>query len=269
MLHAQIKQRRRMKTIYTLTLLFLGFNLVAQQTFIAHRGASYLAPENTVAAANKAWELGADAVEVDVHLSKDNRVMVIHDKDTKRTCSEKKNLVIASSPSILLHDLDAGIWKGEEFKGEKIPYLSEIIKTVPEDKTLVIEIKCGKDAIPALSRCVKKSGKQEQIVFICFSWQTILATHEALPENKCYWLSSSKSSVKKRIPQASEAGLTGINLNYSIIDEEIVNLAKENKLEILSWTVDNPQEAKRLTEIGVTGITTNRPKWLKDEMLKL
>ena len=60
-----------------------------------------------------------------------------------------------------------------------------------------------------------------------------------------------------------------VNLKYSIIDEEIVELAKQNKLEVLAWTVDDPKEAKRLTDLGVTGITTNRPKWLKEEMAKL
>ncbi len=58
--------------------------------------------------------------------------MVIHDEDTKRTCSGKKNFNIAKSPAMLLRDLDAGVWKGEEFKGEKIPYLQEIIETVPD-----------------------------------------------------------------------------------------------------------------------------------------
>lgn len=265
----RIKMNISMRTISTLALLFLGLNLLAQNTYIAHRGASYLAPENTVAAANLAWELGADAVEVDVHLSTDNRAMVIHDKNTKRTCKNKTSHEIAKTPSTLLRDLDAGIWKGEEFKGEKIPYLIEIINTIPDGKTLVVEIKCGQEIIPALSRCMEKSGKQKQIVFICFDWKTILATQEAFPENKCYWLSSSKSNLKKRMEEASEVGLAGVNLNYSIIDEEVVALAKENNLEVLSWTVDNPYEAKRLTEIGVTGITTNRPKWLKEEVAKL
>lgn len=257
-----------MKTIFTIALLLAGLNMVAQNTFIAHRGASYLAPENTVAAAKLAWELGADAVEVDVHLSKDNRVMVIHDKDTKRTCSGKKNLEIAKTPSVLLRDLDAGIWKGEEFKGEKIPFISEIIETIPEDKTLVIEIKSNKDIIPALKRSVDKSGKKEQIVFISFGWQTILAVNEAFPDNKSYWLTSLKPGLKKKIPQIAKEGLAGINLKHSIIDEEIVAVAKQNNLEVLSWTIDDPEEAKRLTELGVTGITTNRPKWLKEEMAK-
>jgi len=258
-----------MKQIISIFLLAIGFQVSSQQMFIAHRGASYLAPENTVAAANLAWELGADAVEVDVHLSKDNRVMVIHDKDTKKTCSGKKNLVIAKTPSILLRDLDAGIWKGEEFKGEKIPFLREIIETVPEGKTLVVEIKCGSEVLPAIQRCVERSGKLEQIVFISFGWETIVDTKEQFPGNKCYWLSALKPGLKKKIRQAAELGLEGINLRHSIIDKNMVALAQENNLEVLTWTVDDPEEAKRLTDLGVTGITTNRPKWMKEEMAKL
>ena len=89
-----------MKQLITAFLILMTLNLVSQNTFIAHRGASYIAPENTVASAKLAWELGADAVECDIHLSKDNRIMVIHDKDTKRTCSGKKNLVIADPPIV-------------------------------------------------------------------------------------------------------------------------------------------------------------------------
>lgn len=248
---------------------FFVMNITAQNTFIAHRGASFLAPENTLASAKLAWELGADAVEVDVYLTKDNRVMVIHDSDTKRTCSGKKNLFIAKSPSVLLRDLDAGIWKGKEFKGEKIPYLSEIIETVPEGKKLVVEIKCGSEILPALSRVVEKSGKQDQIVFICFGWKTILDTQKEFPDNDCYWLSSSKSGLGRKMEQAAQKGLAGVNLKYSIIDEDVVAQAKKHKLEVLAWTVDDPVEAKRLTEMGVCALTTNRPKWLKDEMAKL
>lgn len=257
-----------MKTIYTFAFILFALNVFAQTDIIAHRGASYLAPENTVASANKAWELGADAVEVDIHLSKDNRVMVMHDKDTKRTCSGKKNLEIAQNPSVLLRDLDAGIWKGDEFKGEKIPYISEIIETVPSGKTLVIEIKCGKEVIEPLIRTVEKSGKQKQIVFISFNWKTILAAQKAFPENKCYWLSSLKPGLTKKMEQAAKAGLAGVNLKHSIIDAEIIEQAKKNKLEVLCWTVDDADDAKRLSKMGVSGITTNRPKWLKDEMSK-
>lgn len=254
---------------HLLTILFMmtfsfGF---AQTQFIAHRGASYLAPENTVASTKLAWELGADAVEVDIHLTKDNRVMVIHDHNTKRTCLGK-NFEIKTTPSILLRDLDAGSFKGEQFKGERIPFLNEIINLTPEGKYLVVEIKCGTDVIPQLQRILEKSDKSRQIVFISFDMDVILATKEEFPNNKCYWLSESKSGLEKKMEQVAAAGLEGVNLKSSMIDEEIMALAKNLKLEVLAWTVDDPTEAKRLASLGVQKITTNRPKWLKDELTK-
>jgi glycerophosphoryl diester phosphodiesterase len=258
-----------MKLLFTTVFVLFVLFMTAQNTFIAHRGASYLAPENTVASAKLAWELGADAVECDIHLSKDNRIMVIHDKDTKRTCSGKKNLTISDSPSTLLRDLDAGIYKDEKFKGEKIPFLAEIIETVPEGKSLVVEIKCGNEVIPPLVRLMEKSKKQEQIVFISFDFNVIVEVKKTFPENKCYWLSSSKTGLHKKIKEVAENGLDGVNLNYSVIDEDVMKIAKENKLEVLVWTVDDPTEAKRVTELGVTKITTNRPDWLKEELVKL
>ena len=179
-----------MKIQVTFLLALFTFGLSGQPQIIAHRGASYLAPENTVAAANLAWELNTDAVEVDIYLAKDNRVMVIHDKDTKRTCLGNKNMKVADTPSEVLREMDAGAWKDEKYTGEKIPFLSEIIETVPPQKTLVVEIKCGSEVLPHLKRVVEKSGKQDQIVFIAFGWDTILETKKLFPENKCYWLCS-------------------------------------------------------------------------------
>ena len=258
-----------MKQLITAFLILMTLNLVSQNTFIAHRGASYIAPENTVASAKLAWELGADAVECDIHLSKDNRIMVIHDKDTKRTCSGKKNLDIADTPSVLLRDLDAGILKDQKYKGEKIPFLTEIAETVPAGKTLVVEVKCGVEVIPPLVRMMEKCTKKEQIVFIAFDWETIVEVKKTFPKNKCYWLSASKNGLHKKIAEAAQNGLDGVNLHYSIIDEEVMKIAGENKMEVLSWTVDDPVEAKRLTNLGVTKITTNRPDWLKEELGKL
>jgi glycerophosphoryl diester phosphodiesterase len=243
--------------------------LLAQQTFIAHRGASYLAPENTVASASLAWELGADAVEIDVYLTTDNRVMALHDKNTKRTTGGKRNLTIKDAPSLMLRDLDVGSWKDKKYKGEKIPFISEIIETVPDGKNLVVEIKTGSEILPHLKREIEKSGKLDQMIFICFGWDTILDTKTEFPNNKCYWLSSSKQGLKKKMEEAAAAGLEGVNLNFNIIDEEVLQMANELKLEVLTWTVDDPEIAKRMTELGVKAITTNRPKWLKEEMEKL
>lgn len=250
----------------TLFIAFLTFGASAQPQYIAHRGASYLAPENTLAAARLAWKLNADAVEVDIHLTRDQRIMVIHDKDTKRTCSGKKNFVVADTPSLVLRELDAGIHKGEAFRDEKIPFLSEIMETIPPGKKLVVEIKCGSEAVPALRRVLDRSDKADQIVFISFGHEVILNTKKEFPDNACYWLISGSTGLNKKMKKAADGGLEGVNLRYKIINREVMDLAKQLDLEVLTWTVDDPAEAKRLTELGVAGITTNRPGWLKEQI---
>ncbi len=87
-----------------------------QVEIIGHRGASYLAPENTLASSELAWSLGADAVETDIYLSKDNRIICSHDANTKRTTGV--NLVIKETTSKELRKLDAGSFKDKKYKGE-------------------------------------------------------------------------------------------------------------------------------------------------------
>ena len=236
----------------------------AQPEFIAHRGASHFAPENTLASAKLAWEMGVDAVELDIHLSKDGKVMVNHDKSTKRTAGE--NYLIKDTDSSVLRKLDVGKWKDEKYTDEKMPFLSEMIETVPLGKKLVVEIKCGQEVLPALKEVVEASGKQDQIVFIGFGWQTILAAKKQFPDNACYWLSAIKPGLKGRMQQAAELGLDGVDLKAGIINKDVMKLANQLGLEVLCWTVDDPKEAKRLADLGVMGITTNRAAWLKKQV---
>ena len=106
---------------------------------IAHRGASFDAPENTLAAVNLAWQQNADAVEVDVHLSRDGHLFVIHDADTRRTTGLDRKVAQLKLPQLPRHD--AGRWKGAQWRGEKIPTLDEVLATVPRGKKIFIEIK--------------------------------------------------------------------------------------------------------------------------------
>ena len=102
---------------------------------VAHRGASYDAPENTVAAIKLAWEQKADAAEFDVFLSKDGKIVVMHDKDTKRIAGVDRKVVDQTLAE--LRKLDVGRWKDAKFAGEKMPTLDEMLATVPEGKQRV------------------------------------------------------------------------------------------------------------------------------------
>ncbi len=253
-----------MKSRLVILLLLISFTASAQVHFIAHRGASFDAPENTVASAELAWEKGADAVEIDIYLSKDNRVIVTHDENTIRTTGESH--IISETNSDVLRHLDNGSWKDSKYAGEKLPFVEEIIETVPNEKTLVVEVKCGSEVLPALKDAIDQSGKISQIVFIGFGWQTILDTKQMFPDNACYWLASTKNELKAKIDLPEMANLDGINLYSTSVDAEIMEMAKSKGLDVLVWTVDDPEEAKRVANLGVSGITTNRPQWLKEQM---
>lgn len=236
----------------------------AQIPIIAHRGASYLAPENTLASVKLGWELNADAVEIDIYLSKDNRIMVIHDPNTKRTSGQSYD--VKETHSKVLRTLDVGSYKDEKYKGEKIPFLEEVIKIIPPGQELVVELKSRSEILPYLKKSIKKYGKNKRFQFICFGLQAILDTKKTFPDNPCYWLCNDLELLKKNINTVAEAGLEGVSLKNTIIDEEVISLAKSLNLEVWAYTVDDPDEARRLINLGITGLTTNRPGWLREKI---
>lgn len=251
-----------MKKIFIFLVVFYSQMVAyAQPTIIAHRGSSFMAPENTIASANLAWEQNADAVECDIYLTKDNRIVVMHDGNTKRTTGQSYKL--AETNSDVLRALDAGSWKDAKYKGEKIPFLEELIATAPKGKKIVIEIKCGSEVFPTLKQVVNSSGKKKQLIFIAFDWETIVKAKKLFPKNACYWLSSSAADVQAKLPEVAKNKLNGVNLNNRIIDQETVRKAKALRLKVLSWTIDDPEEARRLVDLGVSAITTNKPDLMR------
>lgn len=237
---------------------------IPEVEIIAHRGASYDAPENTVASAKLAWERDADAVECDIHLSGDGRIVVSHDAGTKRTSG--KELSIKTTASSDLRKLDVGSFKNESYRGEKIPFLEEIIATVPAGKELVVEIKCGPEVLPELKKVISGSPKDVKFAFIAFDFNTISETKKTFPENPCYWLCSNRELLKKNLSLVNGVRLEGLSLSYNIINEDVVKQVKELGLELYTWTVDNPDEARRLIALGVKGITTNRPDYIREQV---
>ncbi len=110
---------------------------------VAHRGASHDAPENTLPAFRLAWEQGADAIEGDFFLTKDGHIVCTHDRMTGRLNPGKVKLQVADSTLAELQALDVGSWKGETWRGERMPTLAEVFATVPAGKRILIEVKCG------------------------------------------------------------------------------------------------------------------------------
>lgn len=241
--------------------------------WVAHRGESADAPENTLAAFKLAWERGVKAIELDVHLTADGTLVVCHDFDTKRTTGESH--LIRTSKASDLRGLDAGSWKGPKYKGEPVPTLDQALATIPEGGRCFIEVKVGPEAIPALRESIRRSGKTPaQLAVISFQADAVAASKAAMPEIKAFYLSSFKPdtktpggwtpSIDSLIAKAKEIKADGLDLAFKgPLDADAVRRIKAAGLEVYAWTVDDPGEAKRLAEAGVDGITTNRAGWMK------
>lgn len=243
--------------------------------FIAHRGASHDAPENTLAAVSLAWQQNADAVEVDIQLSRDGKIVVIHDDDTRRTAGVNRK--VCDQTLAELRSLEAGCWKGREWLGEKIPTLDEILATIPNGKRLFIEIKCGPAIIPELAEALERSRKEPQrIVPIGFSLATMKSVKQKLPGVEVCWIvdfkrerktTAQQTTAQDLIQRARQAGLDGLDLSAKgPIDHSFVSALKAARLKVYVWTVDSPSQARKLAAAGVNGITTNRPGWLREKL---
>ena len=140
---------RILRLVFAINSFLLHFCL-ADPLIVAHRGSSQQAPENTLPAFRLAWEQGADAIEGDFLITKDGKVVCIHDISTKRLTD--KNLVVSKSNFEELRCVDVGAWKHEKFKGTKIPTISEVFATIPKGKKIFLEVKCGPEIVTPLIR---------------------------------------------------------------------------------------------------------------------
>ena len=242
---------------------------------IAHRGESYDAPENTLAAINLAWERESDAVEIDVQLSKDNKIMVIHDQNTKRT--GERNKLVKNQTLKELKELDVGIFKDKKWKGEKIPTLSEVFETVPNDKRLIIELKSGPQIINELNTEISNSQLAiEQVEIISFNLSTVVQVKKLLPDHKVLWLAELdytfigkifRPSVDKLISMTIKNNLDGLDIwAGNMIDKKFVERIKSEKLLLYVWTVNDPEKAMLLMSMGIDGIATDRAQWMKNKI---
>ncbi len=221
----------------------------------AHRGSSIVAPENTMAAFKQALYDLADYVELDVHLTSDNVVVVMHDSSLKRTTGFNKSIWQVSYDKI--KELDAGSWFSQMYEGEPVPTLEEVIKEIGPLVKLNIEIKYNK----------KESGLTKQVV-------DIIERNNF--EDRCV-VTSSDYSVLAEVKKLNSDIQTGyvlsaaygayysisyvdvISINYTFVNKALVDAVHRNGKEIYVWTVNSPSIVKALANMGVDNIITDDP----------
>ena len=238
---------------------------------IAHRGESYEAPENTIASINLAWQNDDDAVEIDVRMTKDEKIVAIHDNNTFRT--GKRFMNVSTSIYDELLKVDVGKFKSAKWEGERIPLLDEIIDTIPDGKSLFVEIKNDDKIVKPLEKLIEQNNvNPNKIKFIGFNLETMSLIKTLLYEYESYWIIEKKSILRKFniediILMCKSSKLDGLDMkDGKYLDKFLIRVVKNSGLMIYTWTVDNPARAKQLYYDGIDGITTNRAYWLRNQL---
>jgi len=222
---------------------------------MAHRGNSALAPENTLAAFAKALETPSQWTELDVHLTADGEVIVMHDATVDRTTNGRG--VIAEMTLAQIKALDAGSWFGPEFTNERVPTLAEVVDLVKDRIRLNVEIKSSAD--PESSRKVveilRGGGVLEQSMISSFGLQAVLDVRQHWDNPYLALITGHAEDLATTI----EHKLQFFNVHYQAVDEQLIAQAHEAGVGVCAWTIDDPALWEPFAKMGLDIFCTNAP----------
>ena len=228
---------------------------------IAHRGDKTHAPENTLAAFKLAAENGADAIEFDVKLTADERVIVLHDQIVNRTTTGTGK--IFQLPFAVVRNLDAGGWFSEDYRGERIPTLDEVFETVGKRLYINIELTNyatpGDGLVPKVVDLVKKHGLQDRMLFSSFFARNLQITRSLLPEVPRGLLCMRGILGSWGRTFTWRGDYFALHPYLTDVDPGLVNRVQAAGKRVHVWTVNSEEDLKRMIGLGVDAIITDDP----------
>lgn len=222
----------------------------------AHRGFSHDAPENTKYAFEAAIECKADYIELDVQLTKDEQLVVIHDDTLNRTTNGKGRVNKYTYEE--LRSLSAGAWFGSEYEDAEIMLLSDVLELVDKRCMLNIEIKDIGDVNLAADKTVelvKEYGYTKSCYITSFSYKALQRVKSREPKIKTALIANLAATV--RYSQLTD--IDAVSMNYLFVNKSVVESAHQNGKLIFVWTVDREDDIRSMLTLGVDNIITNRP----------
>jgi glycerophosphoryl diester phosphodiesterase len=226
---------------------------------IAHRGASGITPENTRLAFVKALDLGADMIEFDVQLTRDETAIVFHDDTLDRTTNGSGK--VADTDFATIARLDAGSWFAASFQDVEVPTLEETLSLMGQKTTFNIELKPD-TRVEKLVRCVTTAVARfelfESVLFSSFDVATMRALRALVPDARIGILCE-QGGLDAALALADELGAESLHPSTSMVDTAVVNAAHEHRLTVYAWIANEPGEIALLRAMGVDGIFSDHP----------
>lgn len=228
---------------------------------IAHRGASGLAPENTLAAIEIAAHHGARSVEIDVMLTADDQCVICHDHNVRRCTNGEGKVRLKTLAEI--KQLDAGSWFSSEFKGQQIPTLEEAMVCISKHKMSVnLEIKPldgwqVPTALKVAEALNKLSPKLPPMLISSFNIEALETLKTIVPDIPLGYLSDTlPHNWNSRL---AAIGAASLHMDCDFITPEIITQVQSAGIKILTYTLNDPTKAQKFLDWGVDGIITDFP----------
>jgi glycerophosphoryl diester phosphodiesterase len=223
---------------------------------IAHRGNSHAAPENTIAALRSAIEERADAVEIDVQMTKDGELVLMHDRSLLRTCGV--NAYVSELNYREMEHLDAGSWFSPAFQGERIPTLTQALDACRGELNVMIEVKNQRGKEQAIAEKIVtetiEAGMEQNVIVASFS-------PEVLEEVKKRSASIATCLILRfaygDIANMEEADLFSIHAQF--VQRSVIRFVKQSGKALVVWTVNEGSQLAAMRDLGVDAVITDRP----------
>ncbi|UOQ42632.1 glycerophosphodiester phosphodiesterase [Halobacillus salinarum] len=231
------------------------------KTFIyAHRGASKLAPENTMAAFELAREAYADGIETDVQLTKDNIPVLIHDENLRRTTNGTGFVQDYTYSELRL--LDAGSWFSPKFSDSSIVTLEDFLCWFqPQPMVLNVELKTNVIAYKHIEKivyeCLKNYQVLDRTVISSFNADSIMKMKEINPSIQTAFLTSTK--MRNLAGYAASIHADALHVKHRLLDKKLVKSCQKHRLDLRIYTVNRPTLMKKCFSLGCNGLFTDVP----------